>query len=143
MTQPKHTELDTEQNTAIKERALAKLQKKAADSQLALRFHRKELQVEQAAEMIENIQNAATREVEFGRLDQESQQLSMVRQAIEAVHLGTYGECSDCGQAIHARRLEALPWAIRCVQCQEQFELRAEPASDVSAGGWNLQATAA
>lgn len=31
---------------------------------------------------------------------------------------GTYGTCDDCGQPIAAPRLEALPWATRCIDCQ-------------------------
>lgn len=31
---------------------------------------------------------------------------------------GTYGLCKDCGKAIPADRLEALPWASHCVEHQ-------------------------
>jgi DnaK suppressor protein len=30
-----------------------------------------------------------------------------------------YGVCADCGAAIAAVRLEAIPWAVRCIGCQE------------------------
>jgi DnaK suppressor protein len=30
---------------------------------------------------------------------------------------GSYGSCDDCGGVISADRLEALPWAVRCVAC--------------------------
>jgi len=30
---------------------------------------------------------------------------------------GSYGCCDSCGAAIPAERLEARPWAVRCVAC--------------------------
>ena len=35
---------------------------------------------------------------------------------------GTYGRCANCGQNIAVPRLEALPWARFCVDCQELAE---------------------
>jgi phage/conjugal plasmid C-4 type zinc finger TraR family protein len=35
---------------------------------------------------------------------------------------GEYGVCEDCGQKISAERLEFLPEATRCVQCQARQE---------------------
>jgi DnaK suppressor protein len=33
---------------------------------------------------------------------------------------GTYGTCDGCGEPIAADRLEALPWATRCITCQSR-----------------------
>src|SRR4051794_36728869 len=40
-----------------------------------------------------------------------------VERAEEKVRGGTYGRCDRCGEPVGAERLEALPWATRCVQC--------------------------
>ena len=48
-------------------------------------------------------------------------QLKMVEEALERTVSGDYGICADCGAAIPARRLEAIPWANRCVACEECF----------------------
>lgn len=42
--------------------------------------------------------------------------LDEVRAAIAAVDDGSYGRCSVCGEPIPEGRLEARPWATRCVQ---------------------------
>ena len=42
--------------------------------------------------------------------------LTDVRQARERVAEGTYGLCAVCGEPIPEDRLEARPWAIRCIQ---------------------------
>ena len=35
---------------------------------------------------------------------------------------GTYGICEECGKDISEERLKALPYAIRCIECEEKFE---------------------
>jgi DnaK suppressor protein len=50
------------------------------------------------------------------------QQLTLVRQALNRVQDGSYGECVQCGTEIGAKRLEALPWTPRCIDCQEKIE---------------------
>ncbi len=40
-----------------------------------------------------------------------------VHAAIGRIDDGTYGECSTCGEPIGAKRLQALPYAIQCMDC--------------------------
>lgn len=47
-------------------------------------------------------------------------QLKMVEEALERTDSDDYGVCTDCGAAISGRRLEAIPWANRCVACEER-----------------------
>jgi DnaK suppressor protein len=49
-------------------------------------------------------------------------QLGLVRQALERLHDGSFGECMQCGQPIGDKRLEALPWTPYCIACQEKIE---------------------
>src|SRR5947199_7249247 len=50
--------------------------------------------------------------------------LSEVERALERIEQGTYGKCTNCGQPIPEKRLEAIPWASRDVKCEEQLEQR-------------------
>ena len=50
--------------------------------------------------------------------DRAEQQLAMVDDALERLAAGTFGTCVRCGRPIAAERLEALPWAPRCIDCQ-------------------------
>jgi RNA polymerase-binding protein DksA len=50
--------------------------------------------------------------------DRAEQQLALVDAALERLAAGTFGTCVRCGNPIHAERLEALPWAPRCIDCQ-------------------------
>lgn len=46
-------------------------------------------------------------------------QLERVRQAITRLEEGTYGTCANCGIEIIPARLDARPWAIYCINCQQ------------------------
>lgn len=44
--------------------------------------------------------------------------------ALTKINGGTYGICTDCMQEIPVRRLQALPFATHCVQCQSMADKR-------------------
>lgn len=46
--------------------------------------------------------------------------LADVEEALRRLQDGTYGRCLTCGQPIPDQRLEAIPWAVRDVVCEEQ-----------------------
>jgi DnaK suppressor protein len=50
------------------------------------------------------------------------QTLRSLKQALERIRQGTFGECMQCGSEIEPRRLEAIPWARYCLNCQELLE---------------------
>lgn len=48
--------------------------------------------------------------------------LGQVNAALARLDAGKYGICENCGEEINARRLEALPYATLCVDCQARME---------------------
>ncbi|MEU8803461.1 TraR/DksA C4-type zinc finger protein [Spirillospora sp. NPDC048819] len=46
--------------------------------------------------------------------------LEEIDAALGRLDAGTYGMCEDCGEPVPAGRLEILPYARRCVQCQQR-----------------------
>src|SRR5688500_2857160 len=50
--------------------------------------------------------------------DRASQQLELVEAALARLEAGTFGACLRCGKPIAPARLEALPWAAHCIDCQ-------------------------
>jgi DnaK suppressor protein len=50
--------------------------------------------------------------------------LRWVDRALTKMELGTYGTCERCGNQIGIERLEALPWAILCIECKQKGEGR-------------------
>lgn len=45
-------------------------------------------------------------------------QLQQIDEALARLDEGTYGTCPSCGRLIAPERLEALPWAALCIDCQ-------------------------
>ena len=50
--------------------------------------------------------------------DRASQHLELVEAALERIADGSFGACLRCGGPIAPDRLEALPWASHCIDCQ-------------------------
>ncbi|MGH3928501.1 MAG: TraR/DksA family transcriptional regulator [Pseudonocardiaceae bacterium] len=53
-------------------------------------------------------------------LDAARSRREQVLAAKQRLDEGSYGICVDCGRPIGEERLEALPWAARCIQDQEK-----------------------
>ena len=51
-----------------------------------------------------------------------AKEVEQIDAAIERIENGQYGVCIDCGDWITPARLEALPYALRCKECQEKME---------------------
>jgi len=50
--------------------------------------------------------------------ERSEQHLAQVDAAIARLDTGTYGDCTNCGRSIALERLEAIPWAALCIDCQ-------------------------
>jgi len=54
--------------------------------------------------------------------DRANQQLAQVDAALGRLGDGSFGRCTRCGREIAAERLEALPWAAHCIDCQSALD---------------------
>ena len=61
-------------------------------------------------------------EMDFALLAMHTRTLRGIDQALERFRRGEEANCVECGTAIGASRLRALPFATRCYRCQETFE---------------------
>lgn len=53
-------------------------------------------------------------------LERNREQLEQIEAALKRLDDGTYGKCSNCGKPINPDRLELLPHAQMCVECQSK-----------------------
>ena len=44
-----------------------------------------------------------------------------VDRALAKLDAGDYGTCERCGNPIASERLEAIPWALLCIDCKKRF----------------------
>jgi RNA polymerase-binding protein DksA len=56
--------------------------------------------------------------------DRNAQHLAAIDAALERLDAGTYGSCVACHRPIAPERLEALPWASLCIDCQRDAPRR-------------------
>lgn len=56
------------------------------------------------------------------RLNLLADEMGEVSASLGRLDSGNYGICVGCAQKIPPKRLEAVPYALRCVGCQERFE---------------------
>ncbi len=61
-------------------------------------------------------------DIEFALIQMKSETLTKVDAALRRLEEGTYGDCFECGDEIAEARLRALPFAVRCKDCEEARE---------------------
>jgi DnaK suppressor protein len=65
------------------------------------------------------------------------ERLKVVNQALERMREGGFGRCVLCDDAIAQKRLEALPTARYCRDCQEQLERGEQPPPNEPVSNWS------
>jgi DnaK suppressor protein len=80
------------------------------------------LQIENSADLFDQIQASVERDLLVGLLNHDRQLRDDVRHACELIAAGTYGICEECEQSIAPARLKAIPWARFCVRCQDRLD---------------------
>ena len=65
-------------------------------------------------------------DIEFALIQMKAETLNKINQALTRLEEGAYGNCFECGEEISQARLRALPFAVRCKDCEEAREVAAE-----------------
>src|SRR5512137_2582894 len=61
-------------------------------------------------------------DIEFALIQMKAETLSKINEALTRLEEGAYGYCFECGAEISKQRLRALPFAVRCKDCEEARE---------------------
>ena len=62
-------------------------------------------------------------DIEFALIQMKAETLNKINEALSRLEEGTYGHCFECGDEIAEARLRALPFAVRCKDCEEAREM--------------------
>ncbi len=62
-------------------------------------------------------------DIEFALIQMKAETLNKINEALGRLEDGTYGYCFECGEEIAEQRLRALPFAVRCKDCEEAREV--------------------
>ena len=113
--------------------------KKSQDTLVALRA-RLENDLERIEQDLENAQEAMSqdinnedrsaeiaavaieRDMDLSTEEKIREMIASVDTALAAINAGSYGTCKSCGELIPEGRLEIVPYATRCVECQRRQE---------------------
>ena len=77
---------------------------------------------ESSDDIADRANSAYSRELLFSLTGDESEQLKEIDEAIRRLEGGEFGVCASCGTEIPEPRLQAVPWARYCIDCQEKVE---------------------
>jgi DnaK suppressor protein len=72
--------------------------------------------------LADNASDTYERELDVSLEDNADHLLAAIDAALGRVDAGTYGSCERCGKPIDPERLEALPWATKCIECKRLEE---------------------
>ena len=86
--------------------------------------------IEKSPDALDEVQNAAERELAIRNLDRESNLLRNVRAALRRIDDGSFGVCVHCDEDISPKRVAAVPWTPYCIQCQEAADKAQEDGSE-------------
>ena len=66
--------------------------------------------------------NSYTKEFLFGMTNTDRALLNLIDGALKRIDNDNYGSCLNCEEEMQQKRLEAVPWAKHCINCQEKAE---------------------
>ena len=72
-------------------------------------------------------------EIEFALIQMKSETLNKIDDALVRLEQGDYGNCFECGEEIAEKRLRALPFAVRCKDCEEAREAAEQRERQIAA----------
>lgn len=86
----------------------------------------KELRGQTSGDVVDAALDSAQDEISSQLAEVESRELANIENALEQMRNGNYGICEGCDEPISLIRLQALPYAVMCIECQREAEKRGE-----------------
>ena len=80
-----------------------------------------------AGDILERVERVQDEDVAYAVLGMKTETVHRIDDALLRLDAGTFGLCADCDQEIAEGRLQAVPFATRCRECQETAEERELP----------------
>jgi DnaK suppressor protein len=115
---PKRGKREVEKYRRLLEQKKAELSDELAKARNA----EEETTEESTQDIADKAVSSYTREFLYSLTDGERGTLLQIDDALGRIDLGTYGFCLNCNTAMTEKRLNAVPWAPYCLDCQELSE---------------------
>jgi DnaK suppressor protein len=111
--------MDKKKVEYFKKRLLAK-QEDLLRSVIKIEQDGREADGEATQDSADKAANSYTKEFLFKQSDENRRVLVLISEALERIRTDTYGLCVACEEEVQQKRLEAVPWARHCLECQEK-----------------------
>ncbi|MDR1959800.1 MAG: TraR/DksA family transcriptional regulator [Planctomycetaceae bacterium] len=115
-----------EKDALMLEKFRTLLMKRRAEILQSLRDDHHEIDEESKSigvgDMVDSAQGTAEFELNFRLAEFGSRELGQIDIALQKMTEGTYGICEICGENISLARIKALPFADKCIKCQQECE---------------------
>ncbi len=82
----------------------------------------KEVESGIAQDIVDKAESSYTKEFLLSLSSAEREQLFLIDEALKRLEKDEYGICQMCQKTISKKRLDAVPWAPHCIECQEKAE---------------------
>ncbi len=82
---------------------------------------------------VESSESDIQDDIEFALIQMKSETLNKINDALIRLEQGDYGNCFECAEEIADKRLRALPFAVRCKDCEEAREVAEQRERQVAA----------
>lgn len=82
----------------------------------------READIEITQDLADRAANSYTKEFLFHQSNDNRRILQLIQEALRRADDGSYGLCVECQQDVQGKRLDAVPWARHCIECQEKQE---------------------
>jgi RNA polymerase-binding transcription factor len=79
--------------------------------------------VNDVLDAVESSEADIQEDIEFALIQMKSETLNKINDALSRLDQEEYGYCFECGEEISEKRLRALPFAVRCKECEEAREV--------------------
>ena len=77
---------------------------------------------ETANDIADKATNSYTKEFLFKKSNDDRFIMQLIEEALERMEQGEFGTCVACSGEMQQKRLDAVPWARHCIDCQEKQE---------------------
>jgi len=121
------TKMSRSRYSELKEMLSARRRELQAEVQGKMRGVREEGtwggKLNEVLDAVESAEADIQEDLEFALVQMKSETLNKINDALVRLEQGDYGYCYDCGEEIAEKRLRALPFAVRCKDCEEAKEV--------------------
>jgi DnaK suppressor protein len=93
-----------------------------AEMQGMMRTVRQDSRAERTADEQDVAESETRSDIDLAVIQMKAETVARVDAALRRLDQGGHGDCVECGEKISIERLTALPFALRCRDCEESRE---------------------